>query len=196
LPAPPVTTIALTPGQSSWRYDFRHRGISRGAAMPDATSDQRQSFGLAAMVLGLSVLFLIVLDSEHSLPWDLPRTWYLHRTLWGALGLALCAIGWKLQRRTGVDQRNWKPVLPGRRFRKLVVYTRVDCHLCDDAKAVLAGYLDYLPELQAVDIDSDPELQRRFGETIPVVELDGEIRFRGGVDEILLRRLIEATPAV
>jgi glutaredoxin len=162
--------------------------------MHDSPSDRRHSVGLVALACGIILLFLIVLDSTYSLPWNLPRTWYLHRTLWGALGLGLCAAGWNLQRRGTVDRRSWKPVLPGRRFRTLVVYSRNDCHLCDDAKAVLSEYLEYLPQLQDVDIDSDPELQHRFGETIPVVELDGEVRFRGTVDEILLRRLIEATP--
>jgi predicted thioredoxin/glutaredoxin len=68
--------------------------------------------------------------------------------------------------------------------------------LCDDAKSVLAGYLEYLPRIEGVDIDSDPELQNRFGNSIPVVEIDGEVRFRGRVDEVLLRRLIEATPPI
>jgi glutaredoxin len=148
------------------------------------------------MLFGLSLLFVVVLDSIDSLPWNMPRTWYVHRTLWGAIAFALCAAGWRWQKRSGVDDRPWKPAVPGRRFRHLIVYSRADCHLCDDAKAVLAGYLEYLPELDAVDIDSDPELQSRFGETIPVVELDGEVRFRGTVDEVLLRRLIEATPPV
>lgn len=162
--------------------------------MHESRPDRRHTAGALAMLLGIALLFLFVLDSLDSLPWNMPRTWYVNRSLWGAMALILCAAGWRWQRRGGVDDRRWMPAVPGRRFRKMVVYSRADCHLCDDAKAVLAEYLEYLPELEAVDIDTDPELQSRFGEMIPVVELDGEVRFRGTIDEILLRRLIEATP--
>ncbi len=41
-----------------------------------------------------------------------------------------------------------------------------------------------------VDIDRDPELQKRFTECVPVVQIDGVIRFRGRVNEVLLRRLV------
>jgi glutaredoxin len=152
----------------------------------------RQTFGLVALASGAALLFLVLLDSAYSLPWNLPRAWYLHRTLWGAL--ALCVTGWRLQRQPFTGAGRWKPVETGRRFSRVVVYSRSECHLCDDAKAVLADYVEYLPQIEEVDIDSDPDLQNRFGESIPVVEIDGEIRFRGRVEEMLLRRLIEATP--
>lgn len=162
----------------------------------DQQSHPRQTAGLVALACGSALLFLVLLDSAYSLPWSLPRSWYLHRTLWGAAALALCAFGWRLQRHPLVGAGPWKPADPGRRFRKLIIYSRPDCHLCDDAKAILADYVEYLPEIEDVDIDSDPQLQSRFGTSIPVVEVDGEIRFRGRVDEMLLRRLIEATPPV
>lgn len=68
-----------------------------------------------------------------------------------------------------------------------ILYTRVGCHLCDDAKEVLIrhGLL-----VQERDIDSDPELRAKFDVCVPVVEIDGKIRFRGRVDEILLARLL------
>jgi len=113
--------------------------------------------------------------------------------LWGALGLGLAGWGWFLQSSRNAEPR-WKPDRPGKRFRRLVVYSRDECHLCDDAKSVLAEYLDYLPDIEEVDIDADPELKARFDTSVPVVELDGVVRFRGRVDEILLRRLIEGTP--
>jgi len=156
----------------------------------------RQSAGALAMFLGIGLWGLILLDAAYELPWNFPPTWYLHRTLWGAFGLALFGAGWALQRRRGGRDAAWKPGRPGRRFRKLVIYSRADCHLCDDAKAVLAGYLEYLPEFEEIDIDADPELKSRFDTAVPVVELDGQIRFRGRVDESLLRRLIEGTPPI
>jgi glutaredoxin len=162
----------------------------------DHTSNPRQTAGLMALAGGSGLLLLVLLDSAYSLPWEMPPTWYLHRTLWGAVALALCAAGWRLQRQTHAGAGTWKPADAGRRFARLVVYSRPECHLCDDAKAVLADYAEYLPQIEDVDIDSDPELQARFGESIPVVEIDGEVRFRGRVDEILLRRMIEATPPI
>jgi len=57
------------------------------------------------------------------------------------------------------------------------LYGRPDCHLCDEARRELlhlrADGLAF--ELEEIDIDSDGELQRRYLERIPVVELNGEI---------------------
>jgi len=69
----------------------------------------------------------------------------------------------------------------------VVLYTRRGCHLCDEAKARLKAY-GLTPS--KVDIDADPALQARFNECVPVVEIDGKIRFRGRVDPVLLRRLL------
>jgi predicted thioredoxin/glutaredoxin len=45
---------------------------------------------------------------------------------------------------------------------------------------------------KAVDIDAEPELREKFNTCVPVVEIDGKVRFRGKVDPILLRRLISS----
>jgi glutaredoxin len=62
---------------------------------------------------------------------------------------------------------------------KVVIYTRPGCHLCDSAKEQIAlagcGELFYLEE---IDIDSDPELVRRYGHDIPVVTIDGAHAFK------------------
>jgi glutaredoxin len=69
----------------------------------------------------------------------------------------------------------------------VILYTRTGCHLCDDALAMLMNHgLD--PTI--VDIDPDPELRDRFNACVPVVEIDGKVRFRGKVDPLLLRRLL------
>jgi glutaredoxin len=70
---------------------------------------------------------------------------------------------------------------------RVVLYTRVGCHLCDDALALLQSH-GLEPHL--VDVDTDSELRERFNECVPVVEINGQIRFRGHVDPILLRRLL------
>ena len=76
----------------------------------------------------------------------------------------------------------------------MVLYTRHGCHLCDEAKELLEMYREVLPTPIEVDIDADPALQARFTTCVPVVEIDGKIRFRGRVNAVLLRRLIAATP--
>jgi glutaredoxin len=70
---------------------------------------------------------------------------------------------------------------------KVVLYTREGCHLCEEAQEVLSEF-GIAPTL--VDIDHDPELRERFDECVPVVEIDGQIRFRGRVEPALLRRII------
>jgi glutaredoxin len=70
---------------------------------------------------------------------------------------------------------------------KVVLYTRRCCHLCDDALLLLQQH-GLTPEL--VDIDEDPELQSRYNTCVPVVEIDGRVRFRGRVNPVLLRRLL------
>ena len=61
--------------------------------------------------------------------------------------------------------------------RKVVLYGRPDCHLCDEARAGLerlrADGLDF--EVEEIDIEQDDELHGRFLERIPVVEVEGEI---------------------
>ena len=69
----------------------------------------------------------------------------------------------------------------------VILYTRKGCHLCDDALELLEG-VGLKPMLQ--DIDADPELRERFDVCVPVVEIDGKIRFRGKVDPVLLKRLL------
>ena len=60
---------------------------------------------------------------------------------------------------------------------KLTVYGRTYCHLCDD---MIAGLRDLQAgarfELEIIDVDSDPALDARYGELVPVlVGDDGEI---------------------
>lgn len=67
------------------------------------------------------------------------------------------------------------------------VYTRRGCHLCDDAAELLKRY-GLSPEL--IDIDADETLRHQFDTCVPVVVIDGKIRFRGRVNEVLLRRIL------
>ena len=52
----------------------------------------------------------------------------------------------------------------------LIVYSRAYCHLCEDmieALHSLQGLMHF--EVAVVDVDSDPELERRHGEKVPVL---------------------------
>lgn len=62
-------------------------------------------------------------------------------------------------------------------LRRVRLYARPDCHLCDQARAGLEALrADGLAfELEEIDIESDDALLSRFLERIPVIELDGEI---------------------
>ncbi len=71
---------------------------------------------------------------------------------------------------------------------RVVLYTRKGCHLCDDALAVLRRHGI---EPTSVDIDADQALCQQFDTCVPVVEIDGIVRFRGRVNEVLLRRQLE-----
>ena len=71
----------------------------------------------------------------------------------------------------------------------VVLYTRNGCHLCDDAHQTLVNH-GLAPKL--VNVDDDSALVAQFNECVPVVEIDGKIRFRGRVDPILLRRLLSS----
>jgi glutaredoxin len=69
----------------------------------------------------------------------------------------------------------------------VILYTRRGCHLCDDAYALLKKYgLD----AELIDIDTNAELVRRYNTCVPVVVINGKERFRGRINEVLLRRLL------
>jgi glutaredoxin len=79
---------------------------------------------------------------------------------------------------------------------RFLMYARRGCHLCDDAWAELEkAQRSYGFVLESQDVDDDPALAARFGDQVPVVLVDGKVRFRGGVNAVLLNRLLEAEAA-
>jgi glutaredoxin len=71
----------------------------------------------------------------------------------------------------------------------VVLYGAPECHLCDDARAVLERVRAEVPfALVERDITANDALHRRYLERIPVVELAGEELFEFFVDEAELRR--------
>ncbi len=73
----------------------------------------------------------------------------------------------------------------------VTLYGKPGCHLCDEARAVVAAVRGEIPfELREVDISRDRELLRGYGERIPVVAVDGRERFQFHVDPDRLRELL------
>ena len=71
---------------------------------------------------------------------------------------------------------------------RVTLYGRPGCHLCDDAREVVARVCADLGEsFTEVDIDADDELLDRFGEEIPVTFVDGRQHDFWRVDEARLR---------
>lgn len=59
--------------------------------------------------------------------------------------------------------------------RKLLMYTRAGCGLCEEMRSELAPWLrNQGASLALVSVDSDPVLRQTYGERIPVLLLDGE----------------------
>lgn len=71
---------------------------------------------------------------------------------------------------------------------RVTLYSRAGCHLCDDARLVVARVCEELGESFAeVDIDADADLQDRFGDEVPVTFVDGRQHDFWRVDEGRLR---------
>jgi glutaredoxin len=76
---------------------------------------------------------------------------------------------------------------------RFVLFTRQGCHLCDDAHALLTRAQErYGFPLEVKDVDKSPEWVAAYGECVPVVLVNDKVRFRGKVNEVLLRRLLDA----
>ena len=79
----------------------------------------------------------------------------------------------------------------------VVLYTRNECHLCEQAEALLRAHR---VSFVAIDIDRPVETaaglsypdRDRFDTCVPVLEVRGKIRFRGRIDPLLLSRIIQA----
>jgi glutaredoxin len=77
----------------------------------------------------------------------------------------------------------------------LTLYTRPGCHLCDDMKATIQRVVRASPDpiaIEEIDISSDPELERRYGEEIPVLLVEGKKAAKYRITEGELTRILRS----
>jgi glutaredoxin len=78
----------------------------------------------------------------------------------------------------------------------LTLYGKPGCHLCDDARAAVQEALAGRDaDLREVDVTLDPLLERRYGERIPVLAVDGEELFDYLVDPAALKDRLDRVGA-
>ncbi len=76
---------------------------------------------------------------------------------------------------------------------RFTVYSRAACGCCDKAMKVLKdAQRRFGFTIDLVDIDRDPELVAKYNTEVPVVTVNGKVRFRGVVSPALLERLLIA----
>ena len=57
---------------------------------------------------------------------------------------------------------------------QVVIYSRVNCHLCQEAEENIQEVSTEIPfELEIIYIDGDQELERLYGEEVPVTLING-----------------------
>ncbi len=77
---------------------------------------------------------------------------------------------------------------------RVLVLTRQACHLCDEAIDQVAAVCAEIGEAYAVlDVDSDPELQRRYTDQVPVTFVDGAQHDFWRVDPVRLKAALLRT---
>jgi glutaredoxin len=76
---------------------------------------------------------------------------------------------------------------------RVVLYGAAGCHLCERARETIAAAREELVfELEEVDITGDAELEGRYRELLPVVEIDGRRAFVYHVPAEAFRRAVGA----
>jgi hypothetical protein len=76
---------------------------------------------------------------------------------------------------------------------RFIFYTRQNCHLCNVAwRQMQTAQRSHGFILNVIDVDEQPELAARHGRLVPVIEVNGKVRFRGAVNPVLLNRLLRA----
>lgn len=62
---------------------------------------------------------------------------------------------------------------------RLVLYSRIDCCLCDEMKTIIRQVAERTPlTVEEIDIDSSADLKQKYGEEVPVLFINGRKAFK------------------
>lgn len=89
---------------------------------------------------------------------------------------------------TDYEQRDSSATVPD--STTITVYTRDDCHLCEDAIARIrrvANSISTDVTVELVDVDDDATLRQEYGNRVPYVLIDDRPMFKYRVDADALR---------
>lgn len=76
---------------------------------------------------------------------------------------------------------------------KITIYSKKDCHLCEEAKALLVRFANQYPiEIEELNIEEDEGLFEKYRDEIPVIFLNGRKLFKYRIDEKKLRKVIQS----
>ncbi|MEW6511620.1 MAG: glutaredoxin family protein [Bacteroidota bacterium] len=78
-------------------------------------------------------------------------------------------------------------------MKRVTLYTKHECHLCEEAREVLQRVRNETPfSLEEVVIrEGDPDYQK-YQESVPVVTIEGAFAFKYRVNEPRLRELLKS----
>jgi glutaredoxin len=75
---------------------------------------------------------------------------------------------------------------------KVVVYSKQNCCLCDQAKKILLELQKEIPfHFEEIDIYQDDHLLEKYQLMIPVVEMDGEVIEYGIIHKDVIRKRLQ-----
>jgi len=74
-----------------------------------------------------------------------------------------------------------------------VIYSKKECHLCEEAKTTLQAFARRYPlEICEIDIERDSEANQKYSTEIPVIFLEGRKLFKFRIDEQKFEKAIRS----
>lgn len=74
---------------------------------------------------------------------------------------------------------------------RVTLVTRVDCHLCSDAEALLRRLSAELGfGYEELDVDADPDRRAEYSDRVPVILIDGKEHGYWRVEEARFRQAV------
>ena len=77
----------------------------------------------------------------------------------------------------------------------LIIYSRPGCHLCEEMKALVTRVIDQTSteaRLEEINVETDADLESRFGLEVPVLMLNGKKVAKFRVSAETLERVLTA----